>query len=176
MRKQETVCAGYTRLWSHLADDLAVLRYEHLHGGPLGRSPQHTHCGYLPGWRTGELGEQTRPKCPAKRLNDADWWRPSHSASASPGNYLSPKDPSPSSHLPLKLSVGVDRHPDLHLPSLPHFSHPPCWAGWAGLGWGQGQVQARREGKAHQWEGAASSGAPCCQAGMPAAAQRSRWG
>lgn len=46
--------------WLHLADDLSVLRYKDLHRDPLGRPPEHTHGGHLPGQEERRGCEQAR--------------------------------------------------------------------------------------------------------------------
>lgn len=51
--------------------------------------------------------------------------------------------------------------------------HPPCLAGWDGLGLGHGQVRARRKEKHISWRVRPGLAPGCCQAQMPAAALRS---
>lgn len=66
---------------------------------------------------------------------------------------------SPFIHFPLQLSMGCDRHPDLLRLSRAHFSPPSLSGrlGWAGPGLRTGP--SSQEGKAHQLEGAAGTGA-----------------
>lgn len=78
--------------WLHLADDLSVLRYKDLHRDPLGRPPEHTHGGHLPG-QEGEAvskpggGSQTASTATLSlSLKDDDWQQQGQpSAWASPG-------------------------------------------------------------------------------------------
>lgn len=99
--------------------------------------------------------------------------RPWHSALSS----QEPLCPSgtPFTHFPPVL-WGVTGALTSSSPTFPGLTshHPPCLAGWDGLGLSsQGQAQARRKGKARQLEGAAWDwGQGAARPRMPAAVQR----
>lgn len=82
---------------------------------------------------------------------------------------------SPFIHFPLQLSMGCDRHPDLLRLSRAHFSPPSLSGrlGWAGPGLRTGP--SSQEGKAHQLEGAAGTGARMLP-GPDARCSSQKWG
>lgn len=87
--------------------------------------------------RLGRNVQTTSPGVPPLSLKDADQWqpRPSHSAPASLGGHVSPRD-HPSSTFHSSSLWGVTG--TLTSSACPELTshHPPCLAGWDGLGLG----------------------------------------
>lgn len=94
---------------------------------------------------------------------DQQQHQPSHSAPPSPKGALFPGD-QPSSIFHSSFLWGVTGTLiSSPVPGLPSH-HPPCLAGWDGLGLGQGQVPARRREKRVSWRVQPGTGARLLQA------------
>lgn len=139
---------------SHLADDLAVLGQEDLHGGPLGGSPEHTHGGGLGGQGDGALSSPATARSSRTRAGRGPG---PATRRLPPGGRLSPREhPASTSH---SRPLGRDGRLDRPFPLLALLATLPVWQVGTGGAWAtDGSKLAHGKGEARGLEGEAQDG------------------